>query len=260
MGVLKHASVSWGRNVLYKRLPQHKSRFEVGLSRVHKGIVCHAHSPPFSRVVSLSQINPLTAHMAEMGFPIHWCERALAETGDDIEAALNWILSNGELLSVEDSLRESIQAQSQAVAEVAVAEMAPAEAAAAVVAAEAEVAVAVAEAGGDEREEGVESGEAGAAREGEAAGGDQGWSHDAQAHQVGQRSLCGGEACLLLQVPWFSGTMWTAAHAFLFFGGGTQTAGFRRWCAHCSVRHTENISSYLPPSPFPASLRLALLA
>ncbi|CAM9226264.1 unnamed protein product [Sphacelaria rigidula] len=48
--------------------------------------------------------------MAEMGFPVHWCERALAETGDDIEAALNWILSNGELLSVEDSLRESIQA------------------------------------------------------------------------------------------------------------------------------------------------------
>lgn len=47
-----------------------------------------------------------------MGFPVHWCERALAETGDDIEAALNWILSNGELLSVEDSLRESIQVRS----------------------------------------------------------------------------------------------------------------------------------------------------
>lgn len=58
---------------------------------------------------ALRKINPLTAHMAEMGFPVHWCERALAETGDDIEAALNWILSNGELLSVEDSLRESIQ-------------------------------------------------------------------------------------------------------------------------------------------------------
>lgn len=86
--------------------------------------------------------------MAEMGFPVHWCERALAETGYDIEAALNWILSNGELLSVEDSLRESIQAQSQAVAEVAAAEMARAEAAAAVVAAEAEVAAAVAAAAG----------------------------------------------------------------------------------------------------------------
>lgn len=200
--------------------------------------------PPFPRVVSVSQINPLTAHMAEMGFPIHWCERALAETGDDIEAALNWILSNGELLSVEDSLRESIQAQSQAVAEVAVAEMAPAEVAAAVVAAEAEVAAAVAEAGGNEREEGDENGEAGAAGEGEAAGGDQGWRHDAQAQQVGQKSLCDGEACLLLRLRWFSGTTWTAAHAFLFFGGGTQTSRFRRWCARCSMRHTEHISSY----------------
>ncbi|CAM9911042.1 unnamed protein product, partial [Scytosiphon promiscuus] len=99
------------------------------------------------------EVNPLTAHMAEMGFPIHWCERALAETGDDIEAALNWILSNGELLSVEDSLRESIQAQSQAAAAemtAARAEVAAAraEVAAAMVAADAEVAAAVAEAGG----------------------------------------------------------------------------------------------------------------
>lgn len=139
------------------------------------------HTPPRARSF---QINPLTVHMAEMGFPIHWCERALAETGDDIEAALNWILSNGELLSVEDSLRESIQAQSQAVAEVAVAEMARAEAAAAVVAAEAEVAAAVAEAGGDEKEEGDGGGEAGAAGEGEAAGRDQAWESDAQAQQV----------------------------------------------------------------------------
>lgn len=117
------------------------------------------------------QINPLTAHMAEMGFPLHWCERALAETGDDIEAALNWILSNGELLTVEDSLRESIQAQSEAVVEVAAAEMARAEAAeaaaaaAAAAAAEAEEAAAAAAAESSSRsgraggEEDVEDGE-----------------------------------------------------------------------------------------------------
>ncbi|CAM9387070.1 unnamed protein product, partial [Hapterophycus canaliculatus] len=121
------------------------------------------------------EVNPLTAHMAEMGFPIHWCERALAETGDDIEAALNWILSNGELLSVEDSLRESIQAQSQAAAaemtaarvEVAAAR---AEVAAAMVAADAEVAAAVAEAGGAGGDS-VGEGERG---ESEAGGADEG--------------------------------------------------------------------------------------
>lgn len=127
--------------------------------------------------------------MAEMGFPIHWCERALAETGDDIEAALNWILSNGELLSVEDSLRESIQAQSQAVAEVAAAEMARAEAAAAaVVAAEAEVAAAVAETGGVERTRGEEGGESREGVGGQGEGnGEQGWEEDAQGQQVREK-------------------------------------------------------------------------
>ncbi|CAN0347804.1 unnamed protein product, partial [Discosporangium mesarthrocarpum] len=44
--------------------------------------------------------------MAEMGFPLHWCQRALAETGDNIEGALNWILSNGELLSEDEEDQE----------------------------------------------------------------------------------------------------------------------------------------------------------
>lgn len=138
--------------------------------------------PPFAPLFRshprAPQINPLTAHMAEMGFPIHWCERALAETGDNIEAALNWILSNGELLSVEDSLRESIQAQSQAAAEVTAAEAARAEAAAAVVSADAEVAAAVAEAAaaGSGRAEG----EVGQAAEAVVGGGGQGEAADAE--------------------------------------------------------------------------------
>lgn len=133
--------------------------------------------PPAFYLFFALKINPLTAHMAEMGFPIHWCERALAETGDDIEAALNWILSNGELLSVEDSLRESIQAQSQAAAEVSAAEAARTEAAAAAVAADAEVAAAVAEAGaasggGGEEGEGGEGAAAGGGGRGQQEGGD----------------------------------------------------------------------------------------
>ena len=146
--------------------------------------------------------------MAEMGFPVHWCERALAETGDDIEAALNWILSNGELLSVEDSLRESIQAQSQAVAEVAAAEMARAEAAAAVVAAEAEVAAATAEAAGALGGAGDESGGSGSGgkrtpdgegdetqeeERGRQAEGDQsqGWGEGEQGKPVRPLVVCG---------------------------------------------------------------------
>lgn len=139
-------------------------------------------SPPLPPSVLALKINPLTAHMAEMGFPIHWCERALAETGDNIEAALNWILSNGELLSVEDSLRESIQAQSQVAAEVTAAEVARAEAAAAAVSADAEVAAAVAEAAagggggaGDASEGEVgRAAEAGVGREGQRDVGDTG--------------------------------------------------------------------------------------
>ncbi|CAM9245685.1 unnamed protein product, partial [Choristocarpus tenellus] len=66
------------------------------------------------------EVNPLSAHMAEMGFPLHWCQRALVETGNNIEAALSWILSNGDVLTVEDSLRENIEPQSQAVTEATV--------------------------------------------------------------------------------------------------------------------------------------------
>ncbi|CAM9487551.1 unnamed protein product [Chrysoparadoxa australica] len=55
--------------------------------------------------------------MSEMGFPLHWCQRALQETGNDIEVALNWILTNGELLAMEDSLRESIAEESESAGE-----------------------------------------------------------------------------------------------------------------------------------------------
>jgi trimeric autotransporter adhesin len=74
----------------------------------------------------------LTALMSDMGFPPRWCLRALAETGYDMEAALNWILSNGELLSAEDDEAGTEAAEAAAAVEaVAAAEAAAAAAAAA---------------------------------------------------------------------------------------------------------------------------------
>jgi UBA/TS-N domain len=74
----------------------------------------------------------LTALMTDMGFPARWCLRALAETGNDMEAALNWILSNGELLSAEDDEAGAEAAEAAAAVEaVAAAEAAAASSSAA---------------------------------------------------------------------------------------------------------------------------------
>lgn len=45
----------------------------------------------------------LLRQLMEMGFPSRWCAEALAATGNNVDEALTWILSNGERLSAEDA-------------------------------------------------------------------------------------------------------------------------------------------------------------
>lgn len=47
-------------------------------------------------------INHLLQQLIEMGFPSHWCSEALAATGQNVDDALTWILTNGERLSTLD--------------------------------------------------------------------------------------------------------------------------------------------------------------
>ena len=46
--------------------------------------------------------NQLLEQLLEMGFPRRWCAEALAATGNNVDEALTWILTNGERLSAED--------------------------------------------------------------------------------------------------------------------------------------------------------------
>jgi hypothetical protein len=46
--------------------------------------------------------NQLLSQLLEMGFPRRWCAEALAATGNNVDEALTWILTNGERLSAED--------------------------------------------------------------------------------------------------------------------------------------------------------------
>ena len=45
----------------------------------------------------------LLQQLVEMGFPSHWCAEALAATGQNVDEALTWILTNGERLSALDT-------------------------------------------------------------------------------------------------------------------------------------------------------------
>ncbi|KAL3944031.1 MAG: hypothetical protein SGBAC_001899 [Bacillariaceae sp.] len=48
------------------------------------------------------QSTQLLQQLLEMGFPSRWCAEGLAATGNNVDEALTWILSNGERLSAED--------------------------------------------------------------------------------------------------------------------------------------------------------------
>ena len=49
----------------------------------------------------------LMRQLLEMGFPKRWCSEALSVTGNNVDEALTWILSNGERLSEEDEAIEA---------------------------------------------------------------------------------------------------------------------------------------------------------
>ncbi|TYZ67026.1 hypothetical protein PybrP1_011696 [[Pythium] brassicae (nom. inval.)] len=50
----------------------------------------------------LDLISPLLEQLSEMGFPVNWCKKALVANRNNVDAALTWILSNGEALEAED--------------------------------------------------------------------------------------------------------------------------------------------------------------
>ena len=47
--------------------------------------------------------------LLEMGFPPNWCSKALAANRNNVDAALTWILSNGERLATQD--QEEVQSR-----------------------------------------------------------------------------------------------------------------------------------------------------
>jgi hypothetical protein len=61
-------------------------------------------------------MNPLLEQLAEMGFPLHWCKKALAANRNHVDAALTWILSNGEALEAEDRREEEAKARAKSAA------------------------------------------------------------------------------------------------------------------------------------------------
>ncbi|KAG7353154.1 HECT-domain ubiquitin-transferase [Nitzschia inconspicua] len=57
---------------------------------------------PSRRRANRSETGHLLRQLMEMGFPSRWCAEALAATGNNVDEALTWILTNGERLSAED--------------------------------------------------------------------------------------------------------------------------------------------------------------
>jgi hypothetical protein len=59
-------------------------------------------APRIRRVNRAEATNHLLRQLMEMGFPSRWCAEALTATGNNVDEALTWILTNGERLSAED--------------------------------------------------------------------------------------------------------------------------------------------------------------
>ena len=51
----------------------------------------------------------LLRQLTEMGFPSRWCAEALTATGNNVDEALTWILTNGERLSAEDEGMDDVE-------------------------------------------------------------------------------------------------------------------------------------------------------
>ncbi|GMF47997.1 unnamed protein product [Phytophthora fragariaefolia] len=65
-----------------------------------------------SRKDDFEAISPLLEQLSEMGFPFNWCKKALAANRNNVDAALTWILSNGEALEAEDRRDEEAKVRS----------------------------------------------------------------------------------------------------------------------------------------------------
>mmetsp|Transcript_36487 Transcript_36487/g.88057 ORF Transcript_36487/g.88057 Transcript_36487/m.88057 type:complete len:5319 (+) Transcript_36487:189-16145(+) len=59
-------------------------------------------SPGARRRIARAETNHLIQSLTDMGFPRRWASEALAATGNNVDEALTWILTNGERLSAED--------------------------------------------------------------------------------------------------------------------------------------------------------------
>jgi len=57
---------------------------------------------PSNRRRNVPGVSQLLQQLVDMGFPSHWCAEALSATGQNIDEALTWILTNGERLSALD--------------------------------------------------------------------------------------------------------------------------------------------------------------
>uniref|UniRef100_K3X887 UBA domain-containing protein n=1 Tax=Globisporangium ultimum (strain ATCC 200006 / CBS 805.95 / DAOM BR144) TaxID=431595 RepID=K3X887_GLOUD len=79
-------------------LAQYKASQESG---ARSGGAAKAH-----RRDEIDMISPLLDQLSEMGFPVNWCKKALAANRNNVDAALTWILSNGEALEAEDRQEE----------------------------------------------------------------------------------------------------------------------------------------------------------
>lgn len=84
---------------------------------------------PKVRKEEAEAVSPLLEQLSEMGFPFNWCKKALAANRNNVDAALTWILSNGEALEAEDRRDEEakLRAAGGEVSEDSTAEGAPVE-------------------------------------------------------------------------------------------------------------------------------------
>ncbi|KAF0696843.1 Aste57867_12423 [Aphanomyces stellatus] len=74
------------------------------LLRYHETYLAHeivAQPPPTNKTSDEKVLDVRIQSMITMGFPESWCRRALDESGQDVNAALNWILTNGDILNEE---------------------------------------------------------------------------------------------------------------------------------------------------------------
>ncbi|KAF4046268.1 HECT domain-containing protein [Phytophthora infestans] len=81
---------------------EHSSDMERLVAEYRSGRSGGDGSSKSARKDDFEAISPLLEQLSEMGFPFNWCKKALAANRNNVDAALTWILSNGEALEAED--------------------------------------------------------------------------------------------------------------------------------------------------------------